>query len=550
MGQRQLDRDPLAPGPPPAVGELPEEPVQALVDPRLPDDRDRQRQLARAQHRAVDQRHRDRRERCRAAGEGVVEQRHLGGGDRRPDGLEGPAGEGADRLPRAQQIAGPEQLGAEAAAATDPANDEPGEQQQAEAVGLGVIGPRVPRALGDPLDPRPAGARARPRPSRAGEAARQFGLAGKDLDDCRVGAIPDRIAACQRSDKEPDLRPFRRSATPRRLLGSIGDGTCATKLGGEEGLLIALALAVGVGAGVGAIGFRYLIEGFTWLFTGHTDPSALGHFTNPHLAFLGPFVVLVVPILGGLLYGPLVYRFAPEARGHGVPEVMLAVHQNEGKIRGRVPIVKSLASAITIGAGGSVGREGPIVQIGSAIGSGLGQLTHQAGENTRLLVACGAAGGIAATFNAPIAGVFFALELILRNFETRSFGLVVLASVVATAVGRIAFGSEAFLTAARLPRRLRPRVPALRAARGARRAGRRRLHPRPLRRPRTSPTGSGAAPPGCARRSAASCSAPLLLVLPEMYGVGYPVLEGAIHGQYVVGLLLGLPGRQDRWRPA
>ena len=253
------------------------------------------------------------------------------------------------------------------------------------------------------------------------------------------------------------------------------------RLGGEEGLLIALALTVGAGAGVGAIGFRYLIEGFTWIFTGHTDPSALGHFTNPHLAFLGPFVVLVVPIVGGLLYGPLVYRFAPEARGHGVPEVMLAVHQNEGKIRGRVPIVKSLASAITIGAGGSVGREGPIVQIGSAIGSGLGQLTRQAGENTRLLVACGAAGGIAATFNAPIAGVFFALELILRDFETRSFGLVVLASVVATAVGRIAFGSEAFLTLPAFHVVSGARVPALRAARGPRRAGRGRLHQGPLR---------------------------------------------------------------------
>ncbi len=141
-----------------------------------------------------------------------------------------------------------------------------------------------------------------------------------------------------------------------------------TLLGGEGGLLAALALLVGVGAGVGAIGFRYLILGFTELFSGHSDPSDLGHFTNPHVPFLGPYVVLVVPVLGGLLYGPLVYRFAPEARGHGVPEVMLAVHSNEGRIRARVPIVKSLASALCIGSGGSVGREGPIVQIGSALG--------------------------------------------------------------------------------------------------------------------------------------------------------------------------------------
>ena len=309
------------------------------------------------------------------------------------------------------------------------------------------------------------------------------------------------------------------------------------RLCGEEGLLIALDLTVGAGAGVGAIGFRYLIEGFTWLFTGHTDPSALGHFTNPHLAFLGPFVVLVVPIVGGLLFGPLVYRFAPEARGHGVPEVMLAVHQNEGKIRGRVPVVKSLASAITIGAGGSVGREGPIVQIGSAIGSGLGQLTRQAGENTRLLVACGAAGGIAATFNAPIAGVFFALELILRNFETRSFGLVVLASVVATAVGRIAFGSEAFLTlpAFHVVSGLEYPLYALlgilaalvgvafiRALYGAEDFADRIWHGPAWLRPAVGGILLGA----------------LLLALPEMYGVGYPVLEGAIAGKYALGLLL------------
>jgi chloride channel protein, CIC family len=332
------------------------------------------------------------------------------------------------------------------------------------------------------------------------------------------------------------MRPVETTSTspslPVGLLATIRD-----RLGGQDGLLVALAILVGIGAGVGAIGFRYLIEGFTWIFSGHTDPSALGHFTNPHLAFLGPFVVLVVPIVGGLLYGPLVYRFAPEARGHGVPEVMLAVHQNEGRIRGRVPIVKSLASAICIGAGGSVGREGPIVQIGSAIGSGLGQLTGMAAENTRLLVACGAAGGIGATFNAPIAGVFFGLELILRDWETRSFGLVVLAGVVATAVGRIAFGAEAFLT---LPDFtlvsgweyplyvLLGLVAALVGLAFIRVLyGMEDVADRVWRGPAWLRPAVGGILLGL-----------VLLALPEMYGVGYPVLEGAIHGEYVVGLLL------------
>ena len=320
----------------------------------------------------------------------------------------------------------------------------------------------------------------------------------------------------------------------------IPPGTIARirdRLGGQDGLLVALALLVGVGAGVGAIGFRYLIEGCTWIFSGHTDPSALGHFTNPHLAFLGPFVVLVVPIVGGLLYGPLVYRFAPEARGHGVPEVMLAVHQNEGRIRGRVPIVKSLASAICIGAGGSVGREGPIVQIGSAIGSGLGQLTGMAAENTRLLVACGAAGGIGATFNAPIAGVFFGLELILRDWETRSFGLVVLAGVVATAVGRIAFGAEAFLALPAFTLVSGWEYP-LYVLLGVVAAFVGLAFIRVLYGTEDIADNIWRGPAWLRPAVGGLLLGLVLLVLPEMYGVGYPVLEGAIHGRYVVGLLL------------
>ena len=156
--------------------------------------------------------------------------------------------------------------------------------------------------------------------------------------------------------------------------------------------------------------------------------------------------MVLAPALGGLVYGPLVQRFAPEARGHGVPEVMLAVAERSGRIRYRVAVIKSLASALCIGSGGSVGREGPIVQIGSALGSAMGQTARVPESRLRLLVAAGAAAGISATFNAPIAGAMFSLELILRDVGAESFGMVVLSSVAASVVGRASFGSAAFLS--------------------------------------------------------------------------------------------------------
>ena len=226
---------------------------------------------------------------------------------------------------------------------------------------------------------------------------------------------------------------------------------------------------------------------------------------NPLLPGLGIWFVVLAPVIGGLIYGPLVARFAPEARGHGVPEVMLAVNQRGGRIRPQVPIVKSLASAICIGSGGSVGREGPIVQIGSALGSVTGQLLRLPESQLRLLVACGAAGGISATFNAPIAGVFFALELILRNFQTQSFGLVVLSSVTADAIGRAAFGNHPFLSlpAFNFSRRssscCTPASASSRAGSGSRSSA-------CCTPARISPTGSGAARSGCAPPPAGSCS--------------------------------------------
>src|ERR1700761_3399770 len=177
-----------------------------------------------------------------------------------------------------------------------------------------------------------------------------------------------------------------------------------TWLRSGRGGLFLLALLIGAGAGLSAVGFRYLIYFFTWLATGHDQFGQQGYVGSSHLPWLGLAFFVVIPAIGGIVYGPLIYRYGREARGHGVPEVMVAVAENGGRIRPQVSVVKALASALCIGTGGSVGREGPIVQIGSALASTLGQWTRMPENRMRILVACGAAGGISATFNAPITG--------------------------------------------------------------------------------------------------------------------------------------------------
>ena len=196
----------------------------------------------------------------------------------------------------------------------------------------------------------------------------------------------------------------------------------------ESGVILFTALIVGIGAGLGAVVFRWLIGGVHTLAY-----DGLAGFMDG----IYPFYLLIIPALGGAIFGPLIYRFAREAKGHGVPEVMEAVALRGGRIRPRVAVIKSLASAICIGTGGSVGREGPIAQIGSALGSTVGQLFRLSDDRVRNLVACGAAGGIAATFNAPIAGSVFALEVILGQFHATYFGAVVISAVVADVVAHV-----------------------------------------------------------------------------------------------------------------
>ncbi|MCK4390604.1 MAG: chloride channel protein [Desulfobacterales bacterium] len=207
--------------------------------------------------------------------------------------------------------------------------------------------------------------------------------------------------------------------------------------------MAALAAIVGIAGGFGAIGFRYLIEFFQAVSYG-SEGNLL------ELARATPWYFRMwIPALGGLVVGCLVYFLAREAKGHGVPEVMEAVTLRSGMIRKRVVFVKSLASAICIGTGGSAGREGPIVQIGSAIGSSIGQVLRVSAERVRTLVGCGAAAGIAATFNAPIAGSMFALEIVLGDFGLATFSPIVISSVAATVVSRHFLGdSPAFIVPA------------------------------------------------------------------------------------------------------
>ncbi|HMB20156.1 MAG TPA: chloride channel protein [Spirochaetota bacterium] len=196
----------------------------------------------------------------------------------------------------------------------------------------------------------------------------------------------------------------------------------------EHTFMVMVALIIGALAGFGAIGIRTMIKAVSDIFFSGEGNLLQNIMTSPW------YVILFVPALGGLIVGPLIYFLAREAKGHGVPEVMQSIIMKGGAIRPRVAIVKAIASSITIGTGGSVGREGPIVQIGASLGSTIGQFFRVSTQRMKTFVACGAAAGIAAAFNAPIAGALFAVEIILGDFGFTQFSPIVIASVMATVV--------------------------------------------------------------------------------------------------------------------
>lgn len=209
--------------------------------------------------------------------------------------------------------------------------------------------------------------------------------------------------------------------------------------------LCALACGLGIVTGLGAVLFRDLI-GFihNLMFLGLPSVQYDANLFTPASPW-GAFVILV-PVIGAIIVTFLVNNFAPEARGHGVPEVMDAIYYNSGRIRPVVAVVKSFASAVAIGTGSAVGREGPIIQIGSAIGSTLGQIIAMTAGQRITLVAAGAGAGIAATFNTPIGGVLFAIELMMPEVSATTFLPAAIATGTATFIGRLFFGSQPAFT--------------------------------------------------------------------------------------------------------
>jgi len=201
----------------------------------------------------------------------------------------------------------------------------------------------------------------------------------------------------------------------------------------------AAALVVGIIAGLGAWAFRELIALFqNLLFLGRfsLDYNPAAYLTE---SAWGPGIILV-PVIVAAFVAWLVKTFAPEAKGHGVPEVMDAIHYNDGVIRHQVVVVKALASSLSIGSGGSAGREGPIIQIGAAMGSTLAQIVKLPVGQRLTLVAAGAGAGIAAAFNAPLGGLVFAIELMLLAVNASTVLPVAIACVAGAYITRLTAG--------------------------------------------------------------------------------------------------------------
>ncbi len=237
--------------------------------------------------------------------------------------------------------------------------------------------------------------------------------------------------------KSVRLRPKLFLRWTRRLLRSWIERARS----GETVFFLFVAALIGVLGGLGAIAFESAMHLFQLGFWNVVEPNA------EVLRSLPAWKVALIPAFGGLLVGLITVFWAAKVKGYGVPEVIKAVALRDGKIPGRITMAKTIASVVTIGSGASAGRAGPIVQIGAALASRIGQWLGMSRRRLRTLVGCGAAAGIAATFNAPIAGALFAVEVVLGDFGAAQFGPIVISSVLATVVARGLRGNETVFAA-------------------------------------------------------------------------------------------------------
>lgn len=325
---------------------------------------------------------------------------------------------------------------------------------------------------------------------------------------------------------------------PRRILRVRQSAGVGRWLRESPNAVVLLAIGVGALTGCGALVFRWLIEVFTNAVTGFDEYPGDG----PSLRFpgLGLWFLVLAPVVTGAIYGPLVYWLAPETRRLGGAKESSNPYADHGAgITSRVTAVKTLGSAITMGGGGSVGREGPMVAIGSAVGSAIGSACRIDSARMRLLIACGAAAGISTAFNAPISGTFFAMEIIIRNYTTRSLGAVMLSSWTAHVIGKAVIGEAPLFPMPVMHADKMTELPVfLLVGLVAGLAGIVFARSVPLvarlcdwvwRGPEWLRPAVGGVLLGL-----------LLLALPEMYGSGYPVLENAIEGHYDLALVLVL----------
>ena len=309
----------------------------------------------------------------------------------------------------------------------------------------------------------------------------------------------------------------------------------------RTGLFI-LAVLTGLTAGAGAVVFRVGIDLWTRVLTGTTDYTrALGASTGV-LSALGPWFLVAAPVISGLLVGPLMQRLGATSTGHGVSGVIWSARRSDGTMAPGSAAAGVLAAALTIGGGGSVGPEGPIAELGASTATVFGRRLGLPRRSVRLLAAAGTAAGIAAAFNTPLAGAFFALEVILMDFTVDAFAFVVLACVASTVLSHHLLGTTLSLSLPALDLHgdaQRVWVALLGLVGGAVGVGFSRS--RYLVGDLLGAVGDRLRLPAWLRPGVGGVLVgALLLAVPEVYGESSAVLDRALDGGYSTAVLLGL----------